>query len=206
MATKRFGISLLSKENYTDAYNEEVLVDKNTGEFLLKTRNGKVLSYDFNTKYKSMVNDIQRVMNNLNLYGTVNDINGFIVPVLENVSDVSTTILLPEAASTFDLRGSTNRIAVYANFDFLTEPTIDLLEPTYNDSYKITVDINVTDREYNLLYNGSVDVYANGDTKVFSSQNGIGFVTLSNIRANTHLTSLRPKYMMLNYFGYIVEA
>ena len=67
--TKRFGFSALSKSNFLDAYNEEILVDKETGEFLVKSPDGQLLSYDYNNRIDHIHNDVKSVMNNLNVYG-----------------------------------------------------------------------------------------------------------------------------------------
>lgn len=55
---KRVGISYISdKENLSDLYNEEILVDKSTGEMLIKTPVvGNVISYNYHTRFSEHVN------------------------------------------------------------------------------------------------------------------------------------------------------
>ena len=43
MPEYRFGVSLLSKDRFNDAYNEEVMIDKLTGEVLVKTALGDTI-------------------------------------------------------------------------------------------------------------------------------------------------------------------
>lgn len=69
MGTNRFGFSMLSKSRYNEAYLEEVMVDKATGEFLIKSPDGRVVSYDYNTKLHNIHSDIKNTMHNHNLYG-----------------------------------------------------------------------------------------------------------------------------------------
>jgi len=43
---QRFAVSALSKERYLESVNEEILVDKLTGEILIKDKNGYIVSAD----------------------------------------------------------------------------------------------------------------------------------------------------------------
>ena len=52
----RFAVSGLSKDRYSEAKNEEMLVDKITGEYLLKNREGFVVSSDTTNRMKSAIN------------------------------------------------------------------------------------------------------------------------------------------------------
>lgn len=54
----RYGVSLLSRGNHVDALPEELLVDKDTGQILLKRNDGKIMSYDSMSRYKESVNRI----------------------------------------------------------------------------------------------------------------------------------------------------
>lgn len=71
MDENRFGISLLSKENLDIAYLEEVMIDKQTGEVLVKTPEGDTISYNFNTRLKSHIMDARNDANNLGVYGNI---------------------------------------------------------------------------------------------------------------------------------------
>lgn len=54
----RYGVSLISRSNHIDALPEELLLDKETGQILLKRSNGKIMSYDAMSRYKESVNRI----------------------------------------------------------------------------------------------------------------------------------------------------
>ena len=43
---QRFALSALSKERYPESVKEEIMVDKNTGEILLKDKSGYIVSAD----------------------------------------------------------------------------------------------------------------------------------------------------------------
>lgn len=56
---KRVGLAYLEKSGISDAYNEEIVVDKSTGEILVKTPHlGNVMSYNYHTRFN---NHIQRL-------------------------------------------------------------------------------------------------------------------------------------------------
>lgn len=58
MPTYRFGISALSKKYKDKAYKEEFLLDKNTGEALVRTSEGDFMSYDVLTRSKMHINSV----------------------------------------------------------------------------------------------------------------------------------------------------
>ena len=68
---KRFGFSLLSKENHHIAYLEEVMIDKRSGEIVIKTPETDLISYDFNSRVKSHIIDIKTFANNVGAYGDI---------------------------------------------------------------------------------------------------------------------------------------
>lgn len=43
---QRFAVSALSKDRYLESVNEEIMVDKLTGEILIKDKNGYIVSAD----------------------------------------------------------------------------------------------------------------------------------------------------------------
>lgn len=54
----RYGVSLLSRKNHIKAKPEELMIDKETGQILLKQENGKILSYDAMTRFQASFNTI----------------------------------------------------------------------------------------------------------------------------------------------------
>ena len=67
----RFGISGLSKENVNEAFLEEILVDKMSGEMLIKTPNGDIVSFDYNNRLKTNLVNIKHTGDDLNIYGNI---------------------------------------------------------------------------------------------------------------------------------------
>lgn len=64
----RFQVSLLSKKRYEDAVNEEVMIDKETGEILVKrpSDNG-VISYDHMARTRGCVDNVSRTLNSMGM-------------------------------------------------------------------------------------------------------------------------------------------
>ncbi|WP_304576580.1 hypothetical protein [Romboutsia ilealis] len=67
----RFGISALSKYNANTAVDEEIMVDKITGEFLIKSREGYVISFDAMARRKSMLENVDHINSMMNMGGNV---------------------------------------------------------------------------------------------------------------------------------------
>jgi len=67
----RFGVSAWSKKNYKTAYNEEIMVDKLTGEFLIKTPTGDTISYNYNSRLSSQLTATKMNANNMSIYGDI---------------------------------------------------------------------------------------------------------------------------------------
>lgn len=67
----RFGISALSKHNANTAIEEEIMVDKTTGEFLIKSREGYVISFDAMARRKSMLENVDQINSMMNMGGDV---------------------------------------------------------------------------------------------------------------------------------------
>ncbi len=68
---KRFGISTLSKEKHTMAYEEELLGDKLTGELLFKTPLKDLVSFDYNTRLQSHIEHTELHAKTMGLFGKV---------------------------------------------------------------------------------------------------------------------------------------
>lgn len=76
---KRVGISYISdKENLDTIYNEEIIVDKVTGEVLVKTPTlGNVISYNYHTRFN---NHIQKLISDSTLHGILRGVIVEITP------------------------------------------------------------------------------------------------------------------------------
>lgn len=71
MPDYRFGVSLLSKNRFSEAYNEELMVDKLTGEVVIKTPSGDAISYNYNSRLKSHIVETRAIANNMSIYGDI---------------------------------------------------------------------------------------------------------------------------------------
>jgi hypothetical protein len=80
----RFGISALEKDRKAEALNEEMLSNKMTGEFLIKTPDGNVISYSSMSRFKNHINHIEIVAINADVIGDL----GQIVPGTIELPDI----------------------------------------------------------------------------------------------------------------------
>ena len=67
----RYGVSMLSRKNHIKALPEELMIDKETGQILLKQENGKIVSYDAMTRFKASVNAITSTAERLMFMGKI---------------------------------------------------------------------------------------------------------------------------------------
>lgn len=58
---QRFAISALSIERHDEAMNEEILIDKYTGEFFIKTKDGSIVSPDIFSRSKNATENAIRI-------------------------------------------------------------------------------------------------------------------------------------------------
>lgn len=68
---RRFVLSFLNKSEYTVAFNEEMICDENTGEILICTRDGDIISYDALSRYNTHEHTL---CSNANIYGLSGDV------------------------------------------------------------------------------------------------------------------------------------
>ena len=121
---KRFGFSLLSKENHHIAYLEEVMIDKRSGEIVIKTPEGDNISYNFNSRVKSHIIDIKTFANNVGAYGDICivDFDGKTCPfIMEYDTNYITTPLdIPFKCSKLIIHSDIDPVAVdYNNLTYI---------------------------------------------------------------------------------------
>lgn len=89
----RIGLSLLSKSRMSDAFAEEVMIDKKTGEIAIKTTDGDTISYDYITRknltINLLINRLQLKGVCKNIYELTNDSLQFPLVVEENTNILS---------------------------------------------------------------------------------------------------------------------
>ena len=71
----RFGLSALSKKNYKHAEAEEIMVEKDTGEFLIKSPDGYTVSYEALSREKSSIDTFTLLNYSLNMSGKMYKVN-----------------------------------------------------------------------------------------------------------------------------------
>lgn len=65
----RYGVSLLSRKSHVKALPEELLIDKETGQILLKQADSNIISYDAMTRFKASTNTIRATAERLIFMG-----------------------------------------------------------------------------------------------------------------------------------------
>lgn len=88
-SNKRVGLSYISdKVNLSDIYNEELIVDKSTGEVLVKTPElGNVISYNYHTRYNNHILKLttmsfEHCLSQMSIYQVDND--DIVYPNIDN--------------------------------------------------------------------------------------------------------------------------
>lgn len=95
----RWGISTLSKENRSIAYAEEVMMNKKTGELLIKTPENDIISYNYNSRLKTHLDVVTLMAYNLGIYGKIYsvDLTDLDLPnVLDFNKEISTSMTFDE--------------------------------------------------------------------------------------------------------------
>ena len=134
---KRFGISALSKSRIADAYKEEIMVDKATGEFLVKTPEGDTVSYNHTLRVDNALELLKKNSENNSLYGdiyqlTLDDVV-FPVTTTADTNLLTTTQTITDEMSSFMINVDVSCLTI--NPDGFT---------TENNDCKVVVEYNVS--------------------------------------------------------------
>ena len=80
----RFAVSALSKKYNGQALPEEIMVEKNTGEFLIKSPDGVVISYDAMARRRSTITDATECAVTQNMKGNMYELylDNFMLPAI----------------------------------------------------------------------------------------------------------------------------
>lgn len=112
----RFAISFLSKEYADQALLEEVMIDKRTGEILIKTPNDMVISYDSIARRRSTITDATDCAMTQNMIGNMYELSleeydlPAIVPYNENI-----------LANSISLKQNLSKVLFYIDIDEIVE-------------------------------------------------------------------------------------
>jgi hypothetical protein len=100
MAVDRFAVSLLSKGKKSDSLNEEVMINKDTGEILVKSTTGFFVSYDKFARLNSHINKLTTIAYTQNTLGKLYELDfdnydlPAIVPENNNLISAPTVLFL----------------------------------------------------------------------------------------------------------------
>ena len=121
--TKRIGWSTLSKDNIEVAYDEEVLCNKRTGEFLIKTTEGDAMSYQYFSRLRGHEHRVEKYARDNGMITR----KGYIADMYEVSVDKSDTetLILPDVIglnqnyiiNPVDLPTNVTRVIVSADMD-----------------------------------------------------------------------------------------
>jgi hypothetical protein len=206
----RFGVSALSKSRHSEAYDEEILVDKNIGEFLIKSPDGELMSYSRNARLSAAYCDVKRLMTNINLYGDLHCCNDD--SQLPKILNAASNTSLHDVNFTVSMLNA-KRAMIYLNYDFLekSNESSNFYNATYRDNFPITVIATVRHMKNGVLVGTNMEFefsMTNNPSKniIYFDGNTIDSIQITGIRIAPTQTTVRPSFMVLNYVGVIVEA
>jgi hypothetical protein len=91
----RFGISFLSSHNKNNALPEELMVHKETGQILIKTNDGQIISYDSLARLRDHINATTIMAYNLDICGAMYSISLDSIELPEVVTENSNVFTNP---------------------------------------------------------------------------------------------------------------
>lgn len=133
MSRDAIAISALSRDRFIESLNEEIMVQKNTGEFLIKSPDGEILSYD-------KINRINLTLKKIEEVCIENDFRGDIYKV-----DIDTFPMPNRLINGMDiLADETNKIQIDTS-SFLLYLDVDRLKADNRGFFEIVgIDPDVT--------------------------------------------------------------
>jgi len=175
--THRWGVSLLSKENFADAFNEEVMIDKNTGEVLVKTPSGDTISYNYNSRLSSHVNATRIDANNYDIYGDIINIS------LDSTTGVSPFVMesgVNYIKTPIELAYNCKRLMIHSDIDGITENVNGFSSQKNNMILKIGIALKYSDGTLSdtATISNSVDIMNN---KIYHLQDN-SIITLNTTK------------------------
>jgi hypothetical protein len=115
----RFAISGLSKKHNAQALPEEIMVEKNTGEFLIKSPEGMTISYDAIARRRSTITDATECALTQNMIGNMYELSideymlPAIIPYGENI-----------IGNSINLKQNLRKLLVYVDIDEIIKKDI----------------------------------------------------------------------------------
>lgn len=137
----RFGVSGLRREDKDNAVNEEMLIQKDTGQFLIKSMDGEIISADSLNRLSQHINDVRSRSEILGTTGVLNvmEFDDLELPnvVTENMNLLGSDTLL------IDTKLNT-KILFSSDHDYLDVSTLDAIISSNPTNVELVFDITNT--------------------------------------------------------------
>lgn len=143
---QRFAISGLSKNRSDEAVNEEILLDKHTGEFLIKNKDGVVISTDYFSRRSSTMNNVTMIADKSNIGGDLYeiDIDDIYLPAK---LDYNINILNGDITLSNDIR----KILLYLDVDEYVNIDNKAVPENVSGKAKVEIEIGMDDGVTNTM-------------------------------------------------------
>lgn len=143
---QRFAISGLSKNRSDEAVNEEILLDKHTGEFLIKNKDGVVISTDYFSRRSSTMNNVTMIADKSNIGGDLYeiDIDDIYLPAK---LDYNINILNGDITLSNDIR----KILLYLDVDEYVSIDNKAVPENVSGKAKVEIEIGMDDGVTNTM-------------------------------------------------------
>jgi len=144
----RFAVSLLSREYKDDAVPQELMIHKASGQILLKTVDGNVISYDSLTRLRNHIDNTTFVAYNLNIDGNLYSLELSDIELPEVILDESNLLLEPYIITNIPVK-----ILISIDMDCVEvvgDQTLIEVEPSIRMSFTITNGVD-TPLSYSLV-------------------------------------------------------
>lgn len=125
----RFALSALSRSQKAFAVPEEIMIHKNTGEVVIKTKTGDVISYDSLARLNSHIEDVTNLSYMVGITGDMSSIELDNILLPEVISENTNLVPVPLLLKNKDL----DSILISADVDALIISDVDSLVEKESD-------------------------------------------------------------------------
>lgn len=140
----RLGISALSRKNKANAELEEIMVQKDTGQFLIKTPAGEVISFDKLQRFKEHVNTVTFNAENTRIIGHMYEIELDNTELPKLITSDS-NLIGGTPLSLGDIDAHKIKILISSDFDFInTKNLLEVVPSTNGPSISVKFELRET--------------------------------------------------------------
>lgn len=184
---QRFAVSGLSKERYDEAVAEEILVDKNTGEFLLNTLDEVLISNDSLGRFKASFDNAVWMAKQVGLCGNIYQVE---IDDIEMPSEIPyNTNILNE-----DIVIDAENKKILFNFDLNEYIVQDAKAIALNNECTVTIDIEQGGKTKNVKLSLS-----NMNTSIINLTNfSTGDIHIKSVKFNEHVDYIGISKLILH--------